>query len=105
MEKDFAKMCMIYCKRTHDLEVTPFFFYFMHVSVLSFFFLKEEIDSDRSQTSSEHNLRRKIYQGVLDLENLKMLNEKRDVSILLSVLIRNSRPVDHQVLPSSLSTY
>ncbi|KAH6774219.1 ephrin type-B receptor [Perilla frutescens var. hirtella] len=69
-----------------------------HSSDMSFFSLKEEIDSDQSSRSSEHNFKQKIYQGILDIKSLKVLNEKRDLSILLSFLIHNSRPVDHQDL-------
>ncbi|CAA3006768.1 uncharacterized protein LOC111368658 isoform X1 [Olea europaea subsp. europaea] len=50
------------------------------------------------QRTSGSNLRRKIYGGVLDINSLKMLKEKRDILFLLSFLIHNTKPVGHQDL-------
>lgn len=72
-------------------------FLLSHVSAGSIYSLKEEIDSNQSQTSSEYNSRQKIYQGILDTDSLKMLKEKRHISILITFLLHNCRPVNHQV--------
>ncbi|KAL2525592.1 glycine-rich protein [Abeliophyllum distichum] len=54
--------------------------------------------SSRSQRIAGGNIRRKIYGGVLDINSLKMLKEKRDVLFALSFLIHNTKPVGHQDL-------
>ncbi|XP_041989691.1 uncharacterized protein LOC121741062 [Salvia splendens] len=69
-----------------------------HSSSVSLFSLKDEIDSGQSRRSSNYNSRQKIYQGILDIKSLKALKEKRDASILLSILVHNSRPANHQDL-------
>ncbi|EPS64424.1 hypothetical protein M569_10357 [Genlisea aurea] len=51
----------------------------------------------RSQRSSEVYLRR-AYGGILDVNSLKALEEKRDIFFVLSFLIHNTKPVGHQDL-------
>ncbi|KAG8375631.1 hypothetical protein BUALT_Bualt10G0120400 [Buddleja alternifolia] len=48
--------------------------------------------------SAEGNLRRKTYGGILDINSLKVLREKRDIFVILSFLIQNTKPVGHQDL-------
>ncbi|KAI3468162.1 hypothetical protein Pfo_024825 [Paulownia fortunei] len=52
----------------------------------------------RTQRSAEGNLRRKLYGGILDINSLKVLAEKRDIFFVLSFLIHNTKPVGHQDL-------
>ncbi|CAI9759633.1 unnamed protein product [Fraxinus pennsylvanica] len=61
-------------------------------------YTREETYLSRSQRSTGDNLRRKIYGGVLDINSLKMLKEKRDILFVLSFLIHNNKPVGHQDL-------
>lgn len=51
-----------------------------------------------SQRNVEGNLIQKIHGGVLDVNSLKTLQEKRDILCALSFLIHNTKPVGHQVL-------
>ncbi|KAL8504009.1 hypothetical protein ACS0TY_022659 [Phlomoides rotata] len=64
----------------------------------SFFSLKDETGLVQSQRGSGHNSRQKARGRILDINNLKVLDKKRGVSIALSFLIRNSKPVGHQDL-------
>ncbi|KAL3650773.1 hypothetical protein CASFOL_007176 [Castilleja foliolosa] len=54
----------------------------------------------RTQRSSEEgNWRRNIFfGGILDINSLKELKEKRDIFFVLSFLIHNTKPVGHQDL-------
>lgn len=65
-------------------------------------YLKDESSNKtflgRSQRSAEGNLRRKIYGGILDINSLKGLEERRDLLFILSLLIHNTKPVGHQDL-------
>lgn len=46
----------------------------------------------------ENNCLRRKIQGVsLDVNNLQMLDEKRDIFYLLSFILQNTKPVGHQV--------
>ncbi|XP_051137270.1 uncharacterized protein LOC127255657 isoform X2 [Andrographis paniculata] len=56
--------------------------------------------SDRDQTwrSPQGNPRRKTYGLVINVNNLKVLREKRDITFVLSFLIHNTKPVGHQDL-------
>lgn len=70
------------------------------------FHIKEET-SDKTylgltQRNAEGGLRRKIYGGILDINGLKVLEEKRDIFLVFSFLIHNSKPVGHQVSLSAL---
>ncbi|KAL8522147.1 hypothetical protein ACS0TY_012337 [Phlomoides rotata] len=47
---------------------------------------------------SEGNWRRKVFGGVLDINSLRVLEEKRDLFFVLSFLIHNTKPVGHQDL-------
>nr|GME14715.1 uncharacterized protein LOC109179865 [Ipomoea batatas] len=57
--------------------------------------LKEDNLSNQGGVVS---LKRKTYGGILDINSLKMLKEKRDVFFVLSFLIHNTKPVGHQDL-------
>lgn len=65
-------------------------------------YLKDESSNKtylgRTQRGAEGNWRRKTYRGVLDINSLRVLEEKRDVLFVLSLLIHNTKPVGHQVL-------
>ncbi|KAL3330314.1 hypothetical protein AABB24_034257 [Solanum stoloniferum] len=43
-------------------------------------------------------VKQKFYGGILDIDSLKMLKEKRDLFYVLSFLIHNTKPVGHQDL-------
>ena len=45
-------------------------------------------------------VKRNFYGGILDIDSLKMLKEKRDLFYVLSFLIHNTKPVGHQVCPT-----
>ncbi|XP_027079701.2 uncharacterized protein [Coffea arabica] len=51
-----------------------------------------------TRRSSESNVRRKIYGGILDVNCLKKIEEKRDILFALSFLMHNTKPVGHQDL-------
>ncbi|CAK9138402.1 unnamed protein product [Ilex paraguariensis] len=59
---------------------------------------KEEILLGHNHRSTEISTRRKVSGGILDINSLKMLAEKRDIFFLLSFLIHNTKPVVHQDL-------
>lgn len=48
--------------------------------------------------SVENNSGQKIHAGILDINSLKMLREKRDILFALSFVIHNTKPVGHQDL-------
>ncbi|GFP82873.1 hypothetical protein PHJA_000430400 [Phtheirospermum japonicum] len=53
----------------------------------------------RTRRSSEGNWRRSnFFGGILDINSLKELEEKRDLFFVLSFLIHNTKPVGHQDL-------
>ncbi|KAL0311912.1 UNVERIFIED_CONTAM: hypothetical protein Sradi_5590500 [Sesamum radiatum] len=64
-------------------------------------YLKDEpsnkIYLGQTQRSTDGNSRRKIDGGILDINSLKVLEEKRDLFFILSFLIHNTKPVGHQV--------
>ncbi|KAK3009003.1 hypothetical protein RJ639_013595 [Escallonia herrerae] len=61
--------------------------------------LGEETPLNQTYTYAENHIRRrKVYGGVLDTNNLKMLEEKRDIYFPISFIIHNTRPVGHQDL-------
>ena len=46
----------------------------------------------------EDNYMRRLMNGAaLDVNNLQMLDEKRDIFYLLSFILQNTKPVGHQV--------
>lgn len=47
--------------------------------------------------TEENCMRRKMHGVVLDVNNLQMLDEKRDIFYLLSFILQNTKPVGHQV--------
>ncbi|CAH9106309.1 unnamed protein product [Cuscuta epithymum] len=55
--------------------------------------MKEDLISNEVRGGS---LKRKAYGGILDINGLKMLKERRDLFYVLSCLIHNTRPVGHQ---------
>ncbi|KAI3454112.1 hypothetical protein Pfo_010775 [Paulownia fortunei] len=61
-------------------------------------YLKDETHLGQSQRSTERKLRQNIYGGILDINSLKVLEEKKDISFALSFLIHNTKPVGHQDL-------
>ncbi|CAA0824261.1 Unknown protein [Striga hermonthica] len=52
----------------------------------------------RALRTGEGHWRRNVYGGILDFNNLKEVEEKRDLFFVLSFLLHNSRPVGHQDL-------
>jgi hypothetical protein len=42
-------------------------------------------------------MRRKVHGVALDVNNLQMLDKKRDIFYLLSFILQNTKPVGHQV--------
>ncbi|XP_022861909.1 uncharacterized protein LOC111382234 isoform X2 [Olea europaea var. sylvestris] len=61
-------------------------------------FTREETYLSQTWRSTDGNLRHKAYGSIVDVNNLKMLEEKRDIFFALSFLIHNSKPVGHQDL-------
>ncbi|XP_034218009.1 uncharacterized protein LOC117629574 isoform X3 [Prunus dulcis] len=60
--------------------------------------LRETLIS-QSHRSSENLMRRKrTYGGIIEANNLQMLEEKRDIFYLLSFILHNTKPVGHQDL-------
>ncbi|KAK4745542.1 hypothetical protein SAY87_011854 [Trapa incisa] len=52
-----------------------------------------------SQRSNEtHGRRKRTLGGVIDISNLQMLREKRDLFYILSFMVHNTKPVGHQDL-------
>lgn len=47
--------------------------------------------------TEENCMRRKMHGVALDVNNLQMLDEKRDIFYLLSFILQNTKPVGHQV--------
>ncbi|XP_015885471.3 uncharacterized protein LOC107420918 isoform X1 [Ziziphus jujuba] len=61
--------------------------------------LREDIGLSLAHTNMENYTRpRRAYGGILDANNLQMLEEKRDVFYLLSFILHNTKPVGHQDL-------
>lgn len=47
--------------------------------------------------TDDNYMRRQIHGAALDVNNLQMLDEKRDIFYLLSFILQNTKPVGHQV--------
>uniref|UniRef100_A0A2P2LJ11 Uncharacterized protein MANES_03G057400 n=1 Tax=Rhizophora mucronata TaxID=61149 RepID=A0A2P2LJ11_RHIMU len=61
--------------------------------------LKENTLLSRAQRSNESNVRwKKSYGGIINTNNLQMLEEKRDIFYPLSFIAHNTKPVGHQDL-------
>ena len=45
----------------------------------------------------DNYMRRRTHGAALDVNNLHMLDEKRDIFYLLSFILHNTKPVGHQV--------
>ncbi|GAV56979.1 hypothetical protein CFOL_v3_00518 [Cephalotus follicularis] len=61
--------------------------------------VRENTLLSRAHRSSERYMRRKrMYGGIIDANNLQMLEEKRDIFYLLSFILHNTKPVGHQDL-------
>ncbi|KAG5403070.1 hypothetical protein IGI04_009189 [Brassica rapa subsp. trilocularis] len=59
--------------------------------------LRETMLYNQNHTNAEDNTtRRKNYGGIIDLDSLPSLKEKRDMFFLLSFLVHNTKPVGHQ---------
>ncbi|CAN6974319.1 unnamed protein product [Brassica oleracea var. botrytis] len=59
--------------------------------------LRETMLYNQNHTNAEDNTtRRKNYGGIIDLDSLPSLKEKRDTFFLLSFLVHNTKPVGHQ---------
>ena len=48
--------------------------------------------------SNEALLRKRITGTILNVENLKMLKDRRDLFYPLSLILHNTKPVGHQVI-------
>jgi len=48
--------------------------------------------------SSDALLRKRITGTILNVENLKMLKDRRDLFYPLSLILHNTKPVGHQVI-------
>lgn len=57
--------------------------------------MREETQAHRNPES--YARRTRAYGGILDANNLQMLEEKRDIFYLLSFILHNTKPVGHQV--------
>lgn len=67
--------------------------------------LRESMLFNQIHTNTEdYTTRRKNYGGIIDLDSLPSLKEKRDMFFLLSFLVHNTKPVGHQV-PLRLNPY
>ncbi|KAK4340762.1 hypothetical protein RND71_039263 [Anisodus tanguticus] len=55
-------------------------------------------DESNLRGDEKSTVKQKFYGGILDIDSLKMLKEKRDVFYVLSFLIHNTKPVGHQDL-------
>ncbi|KFK25428.1 hypothetical protein AALP_AA8G114100 [Arabis alpina] len=59
--------------------------------------LRESILFNQTHTNTEdYTTRRKNYGGIINLDSLPSLKEKRDMFFLLSFLVHNTKPVGHQ---------
>lgn len=45
----------------------------------------------------DNYMRRQMHGAALDVNNLQMLDKKRDIFYLLSFILQNTKPVGHQV--------
>ncbi|KDO79951.1 hypothetical protein CISIN_1g0005072mg, partial [Citrus sinensis] len=60
--------------------------------------LREETLLTRAQRSSESYMKRKrSHGGIIDTNNVQMLEERRDIFYFLSFIVHNTKPVGHQV--------
>lgn len=59
--------------------------------------IEETLISQPDRSNESHVRRKRAYGGIIDSNNLQMLEEKRDIFYLLSFMLRNSKPVGHQV--------
>lgn len=50
-----------------------------------------------SEINDHHHTRRKARGTIIDSNSLQMLEEKRDVFYILSLILHNTKPVGHQV--------
>ncbi|KAH9799818.1 Ephrin type-B receptor [Citrus sinensis] len=61
--------------------------------------LREETLLTRAQRSSESYMKRKrSHGGIIDTNNVQMLEERRDIFYFLSFIVHNTKPVGHQDL-------
>ena len=68
-------------------------------------YLREDALLTQGHQSSEGFARQKSYRGLIDTNSLQMLEEKRDMFYLLSFIVRNTKPVGHQVARMNLRSY
>lgn len=60
--------------------------------------LREDTLLTRAQRSSESYMKRKrSHGGIIDTNNVQMLEERRDIFYFLSFIVHNTKPVGHQV--------
>lgn len=59
--------------------------------------LREDVLLSRAHGSESNMRRKKCCGGIIDTNNLQMLDEKRDIFYLLSFIVHNTKPVGHQV--------
>lgn len=96
----------------NDLEICGLAFCIIHDLLILWFILGSRVPAVKKEHHSglasgadlspggriENNCLRRKMQGVsLDVNNLQMLDEKRDIFYLLSFILQNTKPVGHQV--------
>ncbi|KAE8678713.1 putative Glutamyl-tRNA(Gln) amidotransferase subunit C [Hibiscus syriacus] len=59
---------------------------------------REVLLTQGNQSSEGFARRKRIYERLIDTNNIQMLEEKRDLFFLLSFIVHNTRPVGHQDL-------
>lgn len=54
-------------------------------------------DSQMGHSRTNDVLRKRITGTILNVDNLRMLNDRRDLFYPLSLILHNTKPVGHQV--------
>ncbi|KAL9313485.1 hypothetical protein ACSQ67_018937 [Phaseolus vulgaris] len=62
-----------------------------------FGFARSRAQLSPSGRTEDNYMRRQMHGAALDVNNLQMLDEKRDIFYLLSFILQNTKPVGHQV--------
>lgn len=60
--------------------------------------LGEALLSHSQRSNETHGRRKRTHGGVIDISNLQMLRERRDLFYILSFMVHNTKPVGHQVI-------
>lgn len=67
---------------------------------------REEMQINLSHRNRKSFMKQKrTYHGLIDDNNLKMLEEKRDIFFILSFILHNTKPVEHQVCLQFINQY